>query len=78
MRMYWYGMILLPAVLAAACSADKAPAPEAAPAPPQKTVFDPLTQQMDRARQVQGTVDAQAQDTRKAIEAAESGGEPSR
>ena len=69
MRVMQLSTIWACAVLLAACSPDKAPDPP--PAPPQKTVFDPLTQQMDRARQVQGTVDAQTQDTRKAIEAAE-------
>ena len=34
--------------------------------PPKKTVFDPLTQQLDRAREVQKTVDANADATRKA------------
>jgi len=43
------------------------------PPPPQKTVFDPLTQQLDRARDVQNTVDAQAQAARKAIDAQERG-----
>ena len=74
MRVYSLSTILTFAVLLAACSPDKAP--DAPPAPPQKTVFDPLTQQMDRARQVQGTVDTQTQDTRKAIEAAEGGEAP--
>jgi hypothetical protein len=72
MRVLQLSTILTCAVLSAACSPDKAPDPS--PAPPQKTVFDPLTQQMDRARQVQGTVDAQTQDTRKAIDAAEGTG----
>jgi hypothetical protein len=62
---------LLTALLLCACSADKAPEPE--PAPPSKTVFDPLTQTMDRARGVQGTVDAQSQATRQGIEQAEGG-----
>lgn len=71
MRALWYGNFLLTLVFLAACSPDKAPAPEAPASPPQKTVFDPLTQQMERAREVQGTVDAQAQATRKGIEAGE-------
>jgi hypothetical protein len=41
--------------------------------PPPKTVFDPLTQQLDRARDVQKTVDQHAEDTRKAIDAQEHG-----
>jgi hypothetical protein len=43
------------------------------PPPPQKTVFDPLTQQLDRARDVQKAVDAQADATRKAVDAQERG-----
>jgi hypothetical protein len=42
------------------------------PAPP-KTVFDPLTQQMDKAREVQKIVDENAEKTHKAIDAQESG-----
>ncbi len=42
----------------ASCSAPDPP-------PPKKTVFDPLTQQIDRARDVQKTVDANADATRK-------------
>jgi hypothetical protein len=36
-------------------------------------VFDPLTQQEERAREVQKTVDEQAARTRKAIDAQERG-----
>jgi hypothetical protein len=62
--------ILCPVVLwLAACSAPHEPPPESPPRP--KTVFDPLTQQMDRARAVQGTVDQHTADTRKQVEAAE-------
>ena len=35
------------------------------PPPPPKTVFDPLTQQLDRAREVQKTVDENAEKTRQ-------------
>jgi len=59
---------LLLAALLAGCAKEEPP-----PAPPSQTVFDPLTQTMDRARAVQGTVDAQAQATRQGIEAAEGG-----
>jgi hypothetical protein len=41
--------------------------------PPKKTVFDPLLQTEQRARDVQKTVDAQADATRKAVDAQESG-----
>jgi hypothetical protein len=51
-------------VLVAGCS----PAP-----PPEKTVFDPLTRQMDKAIEVQKTVDENAERTRKNIEAQEQG-----
>ncbi|MBS0400382.1 MAG: hypothetical protein JSR95_17100 [Proteobacteria bacterium] len=63
---------LLMSLLLAACAQEKPPPPPAA-SPPAPTVFDPLTQTMDRARAVQGTVDAQAQATRKAVEEAEGG-----
>jgi hypothetical protein len=43
------------------------------PPPPPKTVFDPLTQQLDKARDVQKTVDENAAATRKAIEKQERG-----
>ena len=65
--------LILPSIFLAACSAGKNPEPAPAPAPPQKTVFDPLTQQMDRARKVQGTVDEQQADTRKQLDSAENG-----
>ena len=38
------------------------------PPPPAKTVFDPLTQELDRACEVQKTVDENAAKTRQAIE----------
>ncbi len=43
------------------------------PPPPKKTVFDPLTHQLDRARDVQNTVDANSAATRKAVDAQERG-----
>jgi hypothetical protein len=59
------------------CSSGKSadPAPPAPPAPP-KTVFDPLTQQLDRARGVQQTVDQNTQSSRKAVENEERGDAP--
>jgi hypothetical protein len=58
---------LVAAVLfTAGCSAPPSP-------PPAKTVFDPLTQNLDRARDVQKTVDENAAATRKAVQAQENG-----
>jgi hypothetical protein len=47
-------------------------APDAA-VPPAKTVFDPLTQQLEKARDVQKTVDRNADDTHKAVDTEERG-----
>ena len=47
--------------------------PGAAAPLPAKTVFDPLTQQLEKARDVQKTVDANADSTRKAIDSQERG-----
>jgi len=54
----------------AACAAPEQPPP------PAKTVFDPLTQQMDKARDVQKTVDEQAQKARADIDQQERGAPP--
>jgi len=43
------------------------------PPPPKKNVFDPLTQQMDKARDVQKTVDEEAEKARQAIDNQERG-----
>jgi len=43
------------------------------PPPPKKNVFDPLTQQMEKARDVQKTVDEEAEKARKAIDNQERG-----
>ena len=62
------------------CSSGQSGAPPAAPAPsgaaPPKTVFDPLTQQLERARGVQDTVDRNTDDTRKAVDNQERGDNP--
>jgi hypothetical protein len=55
-------------LLAAGCSA---PDP-----PPAKTVFDPMTRQIDKAREVQQTVDEGAARTRKEIDNQERGDDP--
>jgi hypothetical protein len=41
--------------------------------PPKKTVFEPLLQTEERAREVQKTVDANAEATRKAVDTQERG-----
>jgi hypothetical protein len=43
------------------------------PPPPKNTVFDPLTQQLRKAQDVQKTVDQNADSTRKAIDTQERG-----
>jgi hypothetical protein len=50
--------------------ASCAPAPQP---PPAKTVFDPLTQQLDRARDAQKIIDEQAAKSREAIDSQERG-----
>jgi hypothetical protein len=44
--------------------------------PPTKTIFDPLTQQLDHARDVQKTVNQSANATRKAVDSQERGDTP--
>jgi hypothetical protein len=51
-----------------ACSSSQSPDP-----PPPKTVFDPLTQQLDRARDVQNTVNQNAEATRNSVDSQERG-----
>ena len=55
----------LSVLLIAGCSAPEPP--------PTKTVFDPMTRQMDKARDVQKTVDENAERTRKEIDNQERG-----
>ncbi len=50
-----------------------APKQDPAPPPPAKTVFDPLTQNLDKARGVQQAADANADATRKAVDSQERG-----
>ncbi len=47
--------------------------PSADPPPPAKTVFDPLTQQLGKARDVQKTVDENTDRTRKSVDSQERG-----
>jgi hypothetical protein len=58
-------------LLIAGCSAPEPP-------PPTKTVFDPLTRQIDKAREVQQTVDENAARTRKEIDKQERGDDPAK
>lgn len=64
MKLLHYAMVCLAVASLAACS--EAP-------PPKKTVFDPMTQQLERAREVQNTVDQNTDQTRKAVDAQERG-----
>jgi hypothetical protein len=50
------------------CSEQQDPPP-----PPTKTIFDPLTQQLSHARDVQQTVSQSADATRKAVDSQERG-----
>jgi hypothetical protein len=64
-----YSIVSLAALFIQACSSGQPP--DSPPSP--KTVFDPLTQQLDRARDVQKTVDQSAETTRKAVDSQERG-----
>ena len=57
--------ISLPVLFIMSCGSDEPP--------PKKTVFDPLLQAEQRARDVQKTVDAHAAATRKEIDTQERG-----
>ncbi len=56
----------------AGCSSGEPPSPPKPQHAP-KTVFDPLTRQMDRARDVQNTVNQNADQTRQAVDNQERG-----
>jgi len=58
------------AVMLTACGSSEPPPQESQPQR-KETVFDPLTSTIDRAKAVQQTVDEQAAEQRKRIEAAE-------
>jgi hypothetical protein len=68
----------LAVLFGAGCSAPQPPQPPSQPEPPAKTVFDPLTQQIDRTRAVQKTVDYNAETIRKAADNEERGDPASR
>ena len=60
--------IALSVLFISGCSAADPPPP-----PPKSTVFDPLTHQIDRAKDVQNTVNGQAAETRDKIDGEERG-----
>ena len=66
------GILALPLAFSIGCSSGH----DAVPKPPQPTVFDPLTQQEQRARDVQNTIDQSALGERRAVEAQERGDAP--
>jgi hypothetical protein len=67
--------LLLAVLFTQGCSSSAKP-PDTPSAPPQKTVFDPLTRDLEKARGVQQTVDQQADSTRRNIDAQERGDSP--
>ena len=64
--------LLLTVLFSSGCSSSVQP-PAAPAAPPQKTVFDPLTQDMQKARGVQQTVDHEADEMRRNLDSQERG-----
>ena len=66
------GIVVLSVVAAALVGCGQTPEPEQRAEPAaRETVFDPLTSTIGRAQGVQQTVDAQAAEQRRKIEAAE-------
>jgi hypothetical protein len=70
MRLYIALSVAAAIAFAAAACSKPATAPEAPP-PPAQTVFDPLTNDLDKAKQVQGVIDQQADAARRAVAAQE-------
>lgn len=62
-----YVTMALAVLFIASCSAPAEPPPKT------KTVFDPMTSQLDHARDVQKTIDESAERNRQAIEKQERG-----
>lgn len=73
MGIYGVSAVSLAVMSILGCSSHQSPDP---PPPAPKTVFDPLTQQLGRAKDVQNTVDANTQNMRKAVDAQERGDNP--
>jgi hypothetical protein len=67
--------VLLVVMFIQGCSSSGEP-PDTPRAPPEKTVFDPLTQDLNKARGVQNTVDDQAERTRNNVDSQERGDSP--
>lgn len=67
--------LLLAVMFIQGCSSSTQP-PDTPPAPPQKTVFDPLTRDLDKARGVRNTVDQQDASTRRNLDSQERGEDP--
>jgi hypothetical protein len=71
MRYDWL-LLIGAAALVVACGGPEAPqAQDAAEAPRQSVIGEPLHQALDRAEGVQSLVDEQAEETRRRIEEAE-------
>jgi hypothetical protein len=68
--MRFKALLMLLAAGLAGCGGSGPPA-ASEPKEPQPTVFDPLTDTIERAQGVQRTVDAQAAELRKRVEEAE-------
>ena len=64
-------VLLAAALVVASCGDTDATETPSEPAARRETVFDPLTSTIDRAQGVQQTVDEQAAEQRRRIEAAE-------
>jgi hypothetical protein len=62
----WLGILFIQA-----CSSSTLPSDP--PAPPAKTVFDPLISDLNKARSVQQTVDRNKEETQNAVDAQERG-----
>ncbi|MDP9008016.1 MAG: hypothetical protein M3N91_04800 [Pseudomonadota bacterium] len=70
MRYVKYSTMALAVLFIANCSSSEPP-------PPAKNAFEPMTRQVDRAREVQQTVDENAEKARREIENQERGDKPS-
>lgn len=73
MGIFGVSAVSLAVVSILGCSSHQSPEPSP---PPAKTVFDPLTQQLGRAKDVQNTVSANTENMRKAVDSQERGDSP--